>query len=81
MKNIITIQLFSIIFINFSMDLKEDHCRQPWGKTEQDIVGDQEEPLYHNEGLVPQEVSQEEDGEKEGEVGVRPDREQVVGHL
>ena len=63
------------------MDLKEDHSRQTRGEAEQEAVGDQEEPLYHNEGLVPQEVSQEEDREKEGEVGVRPDREEVVGHL
>lgn len=63
------------------MDLKEDHSRQTRGKAEQDIVGDQEEPLHHNEGLMPEEVSQEEDREKEGQVGVCPDREQVVGHL
>lgn len=48
------------------MYLKEDHSRQTRGKAEQDVVGDQEEPLYHNEGLIPQEVGQEEDGEKEG---------------
>lgn len=63
------------------MDLKDDHRRQTRGKAEQDIVGDQEEPLHHNEGLVPQQVSQQEDGDEEGQVGVRPDREQVVSHL
>lgn len=81
MRNTITIQSVSTIFISVSADLETDHGRQTWGKTEQEVVGDQEEPLYHNEGLVPQEVSQEEDGEKEGQVGVCPDREQVVGHL
>lgn len=63
------------------MDLKEGHSRQTRGKAEQDVVGDQEEPLQHNEGFMPQEVSQEENREKERQVGVCPDREQVVGHL
>lgn len=61
------------------MDLKADHSRQTRGEAEQNVVHDQKEPLYHNEGLMPQEVSQEEDREKEGQVGVCPDREQVVG--
>ena len=81
MQSINTIQLFSKRVICVSLDLKDDHCRQTRGEAEQDIVGYKEEPLYHNEGLVLQYISQEEDGEKEGQVRVRPDREQVVGHL
>lgn len=68
MKNIITTVFSNIFIMFFSVDLKEDHSGQIRGKAEQDIVGDQEEPLYHNEGLVPQEVTQEEDGEKAGQV-------------
>ncbi len=56
----------NIFFVNVSVDLKEDHGRQTRSKAEQDVVGDQEEALYHNEGLIPQEISQEEDREKEG---------------
>ncbi|KAF3848039.1 hypothetical protein F7725_021067 [Dissostichus mawsoni] len=34
----------------------QNHSEQPWGEAEQDVVGDQEETLHHDEGLVPQEV-------------------------
>lgn len=63
------------------MDLKKDHSRQSRGKAEQDIVGDQEEPLHHDDGLVPQKVSQQEYREKKGQIGICPDGEQVVGQL
>ena len=63
------------------MDLEERHGRQAGGEAEQDIIGDQEEPLDDDEGLVPQQVGQQEDREQDGQVGVRPDGEQVVGHL
>lgn len=77
----ITIQSVSTILFSVSVDLNEDHSRQTRGEAEQNIGRDQREPLYHNEGLMPQEVSQEEDREKEGQVGVCPDRVQVVGQL
>lgn len=64
-----------------SADLKEDHCRQIGGKAEQDIVGDKEQTLYHNDRLIPQEVRKKEHWEKEGKIGIRPNREQVIGHL
>lgn len=67
--------------MSVSVDLKEDHSRQTRGEAQQEVVGDQEEPLQHDDGLIPQEVGQEEDGEEEGQVGVCPDGEQVVGHL
>lgn len=79
MRDIIIIIIF--IFISCIVYLKEDHSEQPWGEAEQDVVGDQEETLHHDEGLVPQEVRQEEDGQKTRQLGVGPDREQVVGHL
>ena len=63
------------------MDLEEHHGRHAGGEAEQDIIGDQEEPLDDDEGLVPQQVGQQEDREQDGQVGVRPDGEQVVGHL
>ena len=56
-------------------------CRKVMGEAEQDIVGDQEEALDHDYRLVPQEVCQQEDGEEDGQVGLRPDGERVVGHL
>lgn len=52
--------------INVSVDLKEDHSWQTRSKAQQDVVGDQEEPLYHDEGLIPKEIGQKEDGEQEG---------------
>lgn len=54
------------IFISISANLKEDHGRQTRGKAEQDVVGDQEEPLNHDERLIPQKVGEEEDGEQKG---------------
>lgn len=65
----------------FSADLKDNHSRQTWGKAKQDIVGDEEEPLYDDDGFIPQEVSQQEDREEKDEIGVCPDREQVVVYL
>lgn len=65
-NKMITIQMPLKMFSSVSMNLKEDHSRQTPGKAEQNVVGDQEEPLHHNERLIPQEVGQEEDGEKEG---------------
>lgn len=38
----------SNIFISTLLDLEEYHCRQTRSKAEQDVVGDQEEPLCHN---------------------------------
>ena len=64
-----------------SMDLEERHGRQAGGEAEQHIIGDQEEPLDDDNGLVPQQVGQQEDWEQDGQVGVRPHGEQVVGHL
>jgi len=63
------------------MDLEKSHGRQARGEAQQEVVGDQEQSLDHYDGLVSQQVRQQEDGEQDDQVGVCPDGEQVVGHL
>lgn len=77
----IEIQMVSTISISVYVDLKEHHSSQTGDKAEQDVVEDQSGPLHHDEGLMSQEVGQQEDWEKECQVGISPDGEQVVCHL
>ncbi|KAG7265976.1 hypothetical protein CRUP_022681 [Coryphaenoides rupestris] len=55
------------------MDLEKSHGRQAGGEAQQEVVGDQEQCLDHYDGLVSQQVRQQEDGEQDGQ--------QMMGYL
>ena len=63
------------------MNLKDSHSWQAWAETEQKPVDDQEDSLHDNKRLVSQKVGQQEHRNEDGEIGVCPYREQIVGQL